>query len=93
MKIFINWDEINSFDDFFDIFLPQVKAPDWHGRNMNALSDSIVTGDVNKIEPPFCVISTGVDNMAPCAKEVYSAVSEIFKEANDAGRKIRVLNE
>lgn len=93
VKVFINWEEIKSFDDFFDSFLPQVKSPDWHGRNLNAFRDSIITGDINQIEPPYCIINAGIKDMKAEAKEVYIAVEEIFLEAKESGREIRIFNE
>ena len=34
-------------DDFYNAFLEAVGAPPWHGRNFNALRDSIAGGDIN----------------------------------------------
>lgn len=39
--------------DFYDAVLPALGAPDWHGTNVNALVESMVQGDINKVEPPF----------------------------------------
>ena len=39
--------------DFYDALLPQIGAPDWHGRNLNAVDDSLVYGGINSKEPPF----------------------------------------
>jgi len=49
-----------SIDDVFDALLPALKAPDWHGRNMDALIDSMGTGDVNGVEPPYVVSVLGL---------------------------------
>jgi RNAse (barnase) inhibitor barstar len=93
MKIFINWQDIQSFDDFYDCFLPQVEAPDWHGRSLEALAESLVNGAINHIEPPFCVIKTNVAAISPDTQKIYAAISDIFEKANEAGRKIRVFDE
>ncbi|MDP2596565.1 barstar family protein [Alteromonas stellipolaris] len=93
MKIFIDWKTIDTYEHFFDAFLPQVKAPDWHGKNLDALSDSLITGGINQVEPPFCVIYTNIENMSVTAKNVYDAVGLIFDEANEIGKKIRVFEE
>ncbi len=53
MTIIIDWELISAPKDFFSQFLPQVKAPEWHGYNLNALNDSLVTGDINGISPPY----------------------------------------
>ena len=93
MKIFVDWSGIETFEDFYDCFLPQVKAPEWHGKNLDALADSLITGSINGVEPPFCVINTNSSELSNRAKEVFDAVAQIYKEANSEGRKIRVFCE
>lgn len=47
-------------DDVYDALFAAVGAPTWHGRNFDALNDSIVTGDINCVEVPYrLVINTG----------------------------------
>jgi hypothetical protein len=41
--------------DFYDALLPAIGAPDWHGRNINALIDSMVFGGINNLHPPYAV--------------------------------------
>ena len=93
MKVFIDWGKIQSPEDYFAQLLPQVEAPEWHGRNLNALADSLVTGSINKIEPPFCLINLQVGLIKPELKDFFSSVKEIYEEANSNGRKIRVFSE
>jgi len=38
--------------DFYIAFLKGVHAPDWHGRNLDALWDSITGGGIN-VHTPF----------------------------------------
>jgi len=49
-----------SKDDFYDGFFRAVGAPEWHGRNFNALIDSIQTGQINQIEVPYKIIIRGL---------------------------------
>ena len=42
-----------TVDDLYDSFFEAVGAPPWHGRNFDALHDSIVTGDINRVEVPY----------------------------------------
>ena len=44
-----------TYDDLYDALLPALGAPDWHGRNIHALIDSMGTGSINAIEPPYLV--------------------------------------
>ena len=57
MKIIIDWGKIKSEEDFYKMFLPQVKAPNWHGHNLDALNDSIVTSQINEIELPYTIMN------------------------------------
>jgi barstar (barnase inhibitor) len=41
--------------DFYDALLSALGAPEWHGRSINALIDSMIGGDINKIEPPYII--------------------------------------
>lgn len=59
--------------DFIEAVLTGVDAPDWHGRNYNALRDSFVTGSINGIEPPYdFVIKSLPSDLSP---EVADAIS------------------
>jgi len=44
-----------SAHDFYDALLPALGAPPQHGRNVNALVDSMIWGGMNKIEPPYTI--------------------------------------
>jgi len=48
-----------SADDFYHALLTALGAPDWHGRNIDALWDSVVTGGINEVEPPFAITVRG----------------------------------
>lgn len=45
--------------DFCDAIVAGLGAPDWHGRNLDALADSISGGQINAVEPPYAIIITG----------------------------------
>jgi RNAse (barnase) inhibitor barstar len=51
-------------DDVYDAFFKAVGAPDWHGRNFDALNDSIATGSINKIEVPYRLITGTTTRLA-----------------------------
>lgn len=37
--------------DLYDTILPTLGAPGWHGKNDNALSESMVWGEINAMSP------------------------------------------
>ena len=39
--------------DFYDALLTAIGAPAWHGKNVNALVDSMIWGGINSVEPPY----------------------------------------
>jgi RNAse (barnase) inhibitor barstar len=43
-------------DDVYNAFFRAVGAPSWHGRNFDALRDSIRGGQINEIEVPYRVV-------------------------------------
>lgn len=66
----------------------------WHGRNLNALGDSIVTGDVNGIEPPYTIVNKNINSCSSNSlKEFQLKVFEIFNEAKQEDREITVINQ
>ncbi len=91
MEIFKNWKELKPEKEFYASFLPQVSAPVWHGRNLDALGDSIVTGDVNGIEPPYTIRSINELDVTKSLEEFKIKVLAVFKEATEAGRDINVI--
>jgi RNAse (barnase) inhibitor barstar len=44
-----------SRDDFYDALLPRLGAPTWHGRNLDALNDSIGSDNINAVRLPYAI--------------------------------------
>ena len=66
--------ELNAFrwtepEDFYSALLAGLGAPDWHGRNINALVDSMIYGEINAIEQPLRVIIRGLEGANRQARE------------------------
>lgn len=45
-------------------FFQVVGAPAWHGRNFNALRDSIETGQINAVEVPYRIVIKNFDRVS-----------------------------
>jgi len=52
-----------TIDDVYDALLPALEAPDWHGRDMDALIDSMGAGSINGIEPPYVLSFNAVKGL------------------------------
>jgi len=48
-----------SVGDFYDALLVAIEAPKEHGRNLNALVDSMIWGGINALEPPYTIRISG----------------------------------
>jgi RNAse (barnase) inhibitor barstar len=69
-----------SPDDFYSALLPQLGAPAWHGRNLNALNDSLGGGGINALEPPFRVEIEGADKLPEPLQLFLSDVERVFAD-------------
>jgi len=66
-----------SSEDFYSELLPQLGAPAWHGRNLNALEDSLY-GGINEVVPPFKVELRGAQGLQPQLRQFVSEVTAVF---------------
>lgn len=69
-------------DDFYSGFFAAVGAPSWHGRDFDALIDSIQTGGINQIEVAYRIVIRNAANRN-------SAVQAILKEFTELVRQMQ----
>lgn len=81
MEIVIDWSKISSPEEFYKVFLPQVDAPEWHGENLDALNDSVVTGDVNGINPPYKITNLNVSSAHEQIQDFMRSVLSVFSDS------------
>jgi len=93
MEIIVDWKMVENEEDFYNMFLPQVKAPEWHGRNLDALADSVVTGGINLIEPPYTIHSINTSSAPEHMVEFQLKVLAIFSEGVTENRGIKIVSE
>ncbi len=87
-----NW---KTKDDFYDAFFKAVGAPKWHGRNFNALRDSMINGQINEVEPPFTIQISGLSKMpSEVRSKVRSMVEDfcnLIREVHSQGHEVDVV--
>jgi len=49
--------------DFYEAILSAIGAPDWHGRSIDALCDSMIVGGINEVEAPYSLRLSGLDSI------------------------------
>ena len=69
-----------SPEDFYSALLPQLGAPSWHGRNLDALDDSLGGGGINSLEPPFRVEVSSADGLPEPMCHFLFEVERVFRD-------------
>ena len=63
-RITLDGSRWRSQADFYAALLDVIGDPGWHGRNLDALDETLRVGDVHTINPPFAVHIIGAATMA-----------------------------
>ncbi len=79
------WKTIN---DFYDAILAALEAPHWHGRNSNALHDSMGVGQINGVEPPYKIWIVGTAGLPGEIMEQIDWMIEGVEETKYPDREI-----
>jgi len=83
----------NSSDDIYDSFFEAVGAPSWHGRNLDALNDSIAVGCINLIETPYTLIIKNYGKMGYGAREMAKRFVDFIGELEESGTPVSIQIE
>jgi RNAse (barnase) inhibitor barstar len=92
-KIVLDAEEWKTTDDVYTSFFRAVGAPEWHGRNFNALIDSIETGDINQIEVPYRLVITNYDRTGEGAQQMAKDFVDLIHEIADRGCPVDIRIE
>jgi hypothetical protein len=71
--------------DFIRALKAAIGAPDWHGSNFIAFSDSMIGGGINTLKPPYVIKVVNVDRLP---RDVVDVIS-IFSVELDRARSRR----
>ena len=92
-ELVLNAAEWASRDDVYESFFRAVGAPAWHGRNFNALRDSIETGQINAIELPYRVVIQNYSRVGSGAQKAASDFVDLLLEMAAGGCPVEVATE
>jgi RNAse (barnase) inhibitor barstar len=82
-----------SKDDVYNSFFRAVGAPDWHGRNLDALNDSIANGSINQVEVPYRLVITSYDKIGAGAKQMADDFIDLIREIAARGYPVEIRIE
>ena len=75
--------------DFYACVLVALGAPDWHGGNLDALYDSIVTDQINAVAAPYVVRIINSANLTADLSSLVADFLQLFDEARaEAGIEV-----
>jgi RNAse (barnase) inhibitor barstar len=80
-------------DDVYDSFFKAVGATEWHGRNFDALIDSIETGSINAIEVPYRLVIKHYDSIGVGAKKMADDFVDLIREIAGRGCPVEIVVE
>jgi len=83
----------NTTDDVYDAFFKVVGAPSWHGRNFNALNDSIAGGRINDVEVPYRLVIENYDLIGISAKKMTDDFIDLVHEIGARGCPVEIRVE
>jgi hypothetical protein len=72
--------EWNTSGDFLSALKVAIGAPDWHGLSVNAFVDSIGTGGINAVEPPYVVRVVNARRLGQDVIELIVAISSAVEK-------------
>ena len=80
-------------DDVYDAFFRAVGGPEWHGRNFDALRDSISAGSINQLEVPYRIVIKNYDKISGEAKGMADDFVDLIYELAAEGCPVEVRVE
>ncbi len=92
-ELFLNAEGWNSNDDFYDTFFRAVGAPSWHGRNFDALNDSIAIGQINAVEVPYCIVIHNYEKIGIGAHKIVSDFIDLIGEIAARGCPVQIRTQ
>ena len=82
-----------SADDFYDALFAALGSPAWHGRNFDALRDSLAVGSVNRVETPYRLRIVGMASMASGVKVFVAGFADLIRELQAEGVQVSITCE
>jgi RNAse (barnase) inhibitor barstar len=92
-EIVLDGSEWTTDDDVYDAFFRAVGAPEWHGRNFNALNDSIANGSINQLEVPYRLVIKHYNQIRGEAKRMTDDFVDLIHEIAARGCPVEIRVE
>ena len=80
-------------DDLFLSFFKAVDAPPWHGRNFDALRDSVGAGHINRIEVPYRLVLKNYARVHPAVRADAEHFIDVIRELAAEGIPVEIRTD
>ncbi len=84
-RVHINWADIDEEGELYKTLLLQLRAPSWHGHNLEALADSVLSNYINGLRAPFDVelldeaaASDDLRGLALAVREIFAGAAALY---------------
>ena len=78
----------HTVPDVYAALFTGLGAPAWHGRNLDALNDSLTSGDINAVAPPLRVEVAGPSAAGPEARALAARIADLFADRAAEGHAV-----
>lgn len=89
--IYLDGSRWKTGDDFYDSLFAALGSPPWHGRNFDALRDSIMGGQINNVEQPFVLYLGGTNTIAAELKALIGGFIDLINAAKAEGYDVEIV--
>jgi hypothetical protein len=89
-EILLDGTRWQSRDDVYSALFAALGSPGWHGRNFNALRDSIGVGGINRVETPYRLRVAGLEGMSADARSFVADFSDLIRELQAEGVEVSI---
>jgi RNAse (barnase) inhibitor barstar len=79
-----------TVSDFYTALFAALGSPSWHGRNFNALRDSITTGQINAVDLPFLVRISSIDELPSEVDKLVRDFCDLIREFRSEGYEVDI---
>ena len=80
-------------DDVYDLFFRAVGAPPWHGRNFNALRESITQSGINAVQAPYMIRVKNYSSLGDGARVAARDFIDLIRELHESGCPVDIVVE
>jgi RNAse (barnase) inhibitor barstar len=92
-ELFMDASQWKTADDLYLSFFEAVEAPAWHGKNLDAVRESIGAGRINGIEVPYRLVLRNYDHLPGHLKEKADAFIQVISDLAKEGIPVEIRIE